>query len=108
VGYHILCDEHVEPETVDLLEDDGHDAVHVQGVLELGVDDSALSEWAREHGYAILTNDRGFLKEKDHPGVTVLCYTDNRASAYELAEMVEELEAYFPTHDDLPDQCFLR
>ena len=68
MGYHILCDEHGEPETVDLLEDAGHDAVHVQGVLELGVDDSVLSEWARERDYAILTNDRGFLKKRTTRG----------------------------------------
>jgi hypothetical protein len=38
MGYRLLCDENVHPETVEHLEADGHDAVHVREVLSPGVD----------------------------------------------------------------------
>jgi hypothetical protein len=38
---------------------------------------------------ALLTNDRGFLDAADYPDLTVRCYTDHRATAYELTAMVE-------------------
>ena len=60
--FRILCDEHVEPQTVRYLQRSGHEAVHVRDVRSLGVDD-AVATYAREHGYSVLTNDRGFLDE---------------------------------------------
>ena len=105
--YRLFCDEHVEPQTVRYLERSGHEAVHVSDVLSLGIDDDAIAAYARDHGYAILTNDRGFLDDSRHPDVTVICYTDNRASAYDLAAMVEELSTYYPDQESLPRVTFL-
>jgi hypothetical protein len=55
----------------------------------------------------LLTNDRGFLDAADYPDLTVLCYTDNRASAYELTAMVAAATEYYPTQGDLPRVLFL-
>lgn len=107
MSYRILCDEHVEPQTVRYLNRSGHDATHVRDELALGADDDAIARVAREHGYAILTNDRGFLDPAAYPNLTILCYPDNRASAYELAALIDELSQYYPTNGDLPRVTFL-
>lgn len=107
MSYRILCDEHVEPQTVRYLRRAGHGAMHVRDELALGVDDEEIAQVARKGEYAILTNDRGFLDPERYPDITVICYTDNRATAYELAAMIEELTEYYPNHRDLPRVIFL-
>ncbi len=107
MSYRILCDEHVEPQTTRYLARAGHDAVHVQDVLSLGADDEDIASYANTEDRALLTNDRGFLEKATFPELTVLCYTDNRASAYELTGMIEELTEYYPDQESLPRVVFL-
>lgn len=81
MSYRILCDEHVAPQTTRYLNRSGHEAVHVQDALSLGVDDDDVAAYAVAENRALLTNDQGFLDPADYPDLTVLCYTNNRATA---------------------------
>lgn len=105
--YRILCDEHVDPQAVRYLERSGHDAVHVREALTLGVEDEHVADYASTENRVLRTNDRGFLDEARYPAITVLCYVDNRATAYELTAMIEELTDYYPTQEALPRVLFL-
>lgn len=107
MGYRVLCDENVSPQTVRYLERGGHDAVHVREVLHLGVDDPSLARHARENGRVILTNDSDLLDDEDYPDVKVLYFPDNRLSAYELSTMVGRVSAFYPDQADLPRMVFL-
>lgn len=107
MSYRILCDEHVEPQTVRYLERSGHTAAHVRDELSLGVDDEAVAEHAVDRDFVLLTNDRGFLDQSRYPNLTVLCYTDNEAEAYELSAMIEDVTTYYPTQEELPAAVFL-
>lgn len=107
MGYRILCDEHVEPQTIHYLSRGGHEAWHVQEVLSLGADDREVAAFAREKDAALLTNDRGFLDDEVYPDLSVLLYSDNRAQAYELAGMIDELTEYVPNQDNLPRVTYL-
>lgn len=107
MGYRVLCDENVHPETVDHLEADGHEAVHVPGALSTGVDDHSVAAYAREEGYLLLTNDTDFLDAETYPELTVLYFPDNRTGAYELASMVDRLAELVPEPERLPRTVFL-
>lgn len=107
MSYRILCDEHVAPQTTRYLNRSGHEAIHVQEALSLGVDDSDIATYAVAEERVLLTNDRGFLDLTEYPDLTVFCYTDNRASAYELTAMIETVTTYYPSQDDLPRVVFL-
>jgi len=105
--YRVLCDENVEPRTVDELERNGITAVHVNEEPGRSSDDPAVATYARDHGYAILTNDSDFLNPESYPGITVLYHPDNDASAHDLARRVVELTDIVPDQDDLPRETFL-
>ncbi|MDY7081684.1 MAG: DUF5615 family PIN-like protein [Halobacteria archaeon] len=107
MSYRILCDEHVEPQTVNHLENSGHTAEHVGDTVELSATDVELAEYARENGYIILTNDTDFLDDSMFPDTKVLYYSDNTCSAYELAQMVDERASYVPDQDNLQRVTFL-
>lgn len=107
MSYRILCDEHVAPQTTRYLNRSGHDALHVQDALSLGADDDEIAAYAVAENRALLTNDSGFLDSAAYPELTVLCYTDNKASAYELSAMIEALAEYYPDQSDLPRVQFL-
>lgn len=102
MGYRLLCDENAEPETVEYLEADGHDAAHVSEVLSTGADDEQVAAYAREDERVLVTNDTDFLNEERCPDIKVFHYTNNRTSAYELAEMIARVESYIPAQSDLP------
>ncbi|WP_049901796.1 DUF5615 family PIN-like protein [Halococcus agarilyticus] len=106
MAYRVLCDENVDPQTVQYLGRDGHEAAHVGTALPLSVGDDEIAAHARENGYVVLTNDTDFLGPSVYPDVTVLLYTDHRASAHELAAMVSELTTYYPSQDDLPRENY--
>jgi rRNA-processing protein FCF1 len=105
--YRIICDEHVEQQTVEYLRREGHEAVHVEGTLGLSTDDTEIGAYARENGHAVMTNDDDFLNDTKFPEITVLYYTDNERRAHELATMIAELTTYYPTQCDLPRIVFL-
>jgi hypothetical protein len=106
MSYRVLCDENVEPATVGELEALGTRAAHVNTEPGSGSDDEEIVDYARENGYVILTNDDDFLGDR-FPGVKVLFYPDNDASAHEVAARVLEVQEYYPTPADLPDEYIL-
>lgn len=107
MSYRVLCDENVEPATVGELESRGFTATHVNNEPGKGSDDPDVAAHAREHGYAILTNDTDLLDESEYPDVTVLFYSNNRVSAHELAQRVEKLASLIPDQSDLPRETYL-
>jgi predicted nuclease of predicted toxin-antitoxin system len=107
MAYRILCDENVDPHTVQYLEREGHEAIHVGEALALGVDDHEVAAYAHENEMVILTNDTDFLDPSLYPDQTVLFYTNNRIPAYELAALVTELTEYYPSQDDLPHELYI-
>lgn len=61
MGYRILVDENLDPQTVLFCRNRGHDAVHVEETLGKGTDDEVIAEYARNEDYVVVTNDRDFL-----------------------------------------------
>lgn len=59
--YRVLRDENVDPQTVQYLERDGHDATHANTALHASVNDATIANDARENGYPILTNNDDFI-----------------------------------------------
>ena len=107
MSFRIICDEHVEQQTVAYLKRDGHDAVHVETALSLSASDADIAAYAREHQRAVLTNDRNFLNIDSFPVITVLYYPDNERPAHELAAAIAEVASYHPSQADLPRTTFL-
>ena len=106
MSYRVLCDENVEPATVGELEALGTRAAHVNTEPGSGSDDGEIADYARENGYVILTNDDDFLGKR-FPGVKILDYPDNDASAHQVAARVLEVQEYYPTQGDLPEEYIL-
>lgn len=100
--YRILVDENTSPRIADLLSEKGHEAVHVSGTLETGVDDEAIVNYAREHGFVVLTHDDDFLLPAYRDTVSILYYSDDTMDAHEIATRVEEVIEYVPDQSDLP------
>jgi uncharacterized protein with PIN domain len=72
MGYRILVDENLDPQTVLFCRNRGHDAVHVEETLGKGTDDEEIAEYARNEDYVVVTNDRDFLDPERNRGLTVL------------------------------------
>lgn len=68
MAYRILVDENIDPQTADLLCDQGHDATHVEEALGKGTEDPPIVDHARENGYLVLTNDTDFSALNDGRG----------------------------------------
>lgn len=107
MGYRILCDENVPPQTVRYLRKAGHDAVHVSEVLGSGTDDPSVAAYASERNRLVLTNDADFLDDEKYPEQTVLYYPNNRLRPYEIAELVSEIHSALPEQANLPREVFL-
>lgn len=102
MAYRILVDENVDPQTADLLREEDHDAVHIEGTLGKGTEDPEIAAHAREHGYVVLTNDTDFLRPERREGVKVLYCPDNAMRADEIVALVGDLETMIPNQADLP------
>lgn len=92
-GYRVLVDENFSPRTAERLRERGHEAVASVNVDELGrgASDGAIAEYARERGYAVVTNDTDFLTPELEGRCQVLFVVDDTLLAHELAELVDRL-----------------
>jgi predicted nuclease of predicted toxin-antitoxin system len=102
MSYRILVDENIDPQTANLLQDQDHEAVHVEDTLGKGVDDPPIADYARENEYLVLTNDTDFLQPDRRRGLTILYCPENAMRAQRLASLVDTLAAIVPNSSDLP------
>lgn len=107
MSFRVCCDEHVPPRTVDYLEKDGHEAVHVRDVLEPGVDDDSIATFCTGSEYVLLTNDTDFLDSSTYPELSVLYYGNSDTPAYDLATAIAEVATYVNSTENLPRTTFL-
>ena len=84
-SYRILADENVERKAARYLDKRGHDMEMVVDVLEPGVTDETVVEYATETNRLVLTGDDDFLSR----GYPTLFQEDGQMSAFELAEIVD-------------------
>lgn len=84
-SYRILADENVERKASRYLEKRGHDVEMVVDVLEPGVTDEAVVEYATRTDRLVLTGDDDFLSE----GYPTLFQENGQMSAFELAEIID-------------------
>ena len=66
----LLFDPNLSPRLPRLLGDLFPESIHVGSVLELDSPDEEIWEYAREHGFVIVTKDRDFIrlsKDRGHP-----------------------------------------
>lgn len=96
----VPCDEHVPAAVANALESEGVEAVSVVDVLDPGTEDAGLLEFATDHGYVVLTNDRDFLDRSGHGGV--LYYDDQRVDSRELVLAVRTISEVMEP-DDVAD-----
>jgi len=102
MGYRVLIDENTSPTVADLLQDAGHDAIHVSRALEFGVSDAEIVEYARSRGAVVLTHDTDFLRPDVAVGVPILYYADDTLGPTTIVERVDELASFVPDSNDLP------
>lgn len=57
---NILLDMNLSPRLCPLLVGAGHDARHWSDTGRYNAPDTEIMEWAREHGFAVVTNDLDF------------------------------------------------
>ena len=104
--YRVLCDENVDPQTVQYLERDGHDDTRPHRTTRERRRHN-LAEYAKENTRLVLTNHDDFLSADAFPDVTVLYVPDDTLPAHDLASMVAVIASYCPEQDDLPRESFL-
>lgn len=107
MGYRILVDENVDPQTAGFLRDLGHDPDHVEATLGKGTKDPPIAEHAREHDLLVLTNDADFLRPDRRQGLRVLYVPENSMRAHEIATLVDELATLVPRQTDLPEVTWI-
>jgi len=56
----LLLDMNLSPEWIEVLEGDGHEALHWFDVGDPRADDGEILEWAESRGYTVFTNDLDF------------------------------------------------
>lgn len=100
--YRILVDENTSPRVAELLRGKGHDAAHVSEALEVGVTDGEIADYAREHGYVVLTHDDDFLLPEYTETISVLYYSNDTLDTYEIADRVDRITQYVSDPSDLP------
>ena len=88
-NFRILADENVERKAARYLDERGHDVELVVDILEPGVDDETVAEYAAETDRLILSADEDFLSG-GHP---TLFQEDGEMSAFDLAETVDAVAA---------------
>jgi predicted nuclease of predicted toxin-antitoxin system len=79
----LLFDENLSPRLVVLLADVYHDSVHVHQCGLGGADDSAIWEYAKKHGFSIVSKDSDFQERTilvGSPPKVVWLRTNNCAS----------------------------
>ena len=69
--YRVLVDENTSPRVAEALRGKGIDAEHVHEALSEGVDDDAITTFARDGGYVVLTHDADFLDAETRDNVRV-------------------------------------
>lgn len=105
MAFRFLIDENTDPNTALELRSRGHDAVAVRDVNALGTGtlDPEVIEYAREHGYVVLTSDKGFVPPANRVGVTVVFCQDDDLGPKEIGMLVDELVEYTPIRAELPE-----
>lgn len=89
MGYRILCEGNVAPQTVRYPEREGHVAFHVREALDLGTSDPGVAARAVVDDCGPLTTDADVLDAGAHRDVTVLYFPHNRLWAYDPATTVD-------------------
>ena len=64
---NFLLDENISPKTVQFLKELGHAAIHVREVNLRGASDDTVFEYAKQHGFVLITIDRDFGNILDYP-----------------------------------------
>ncbi len=62
----LLIDMNLTPRWASTLSSAGHDSVHWSAIGPIGASDSAICEYAREHGFVLITNDLDFPRILAH------------------------------------------
>lgn len=59
--FKVLCDVHISYKVVRFFESNGHEAVHINDILEgYYTKDSEISRYADENGFTVMTKDADF------------------------------------------------
>jgi len=70
--FKVLCDVHIAYRIVKFFESKGHEAVHVNNILDgYHTKDSEISRYANENGFTVMTKDADFKNShllKNSPG----------------------------------------
>ena len=62
----LLVDMNLTPRWIAALTEGGHEAVHWSSIGQIGAADSIICEYAREHGFVLVTNDLDFPRILAH------------------------------------------
>lgn len=59
--FKVLCDVHIAFKVAKFFEKQGYEAIHVNNILDsFHTKDSAISDYANQHGFTVLTKDIDF------------------------------------------------
>jgi len=107
MGYRILVDENLDPQTATLLIDRGFEADHVGETVGKGAGDAEIRTYCPQHDYLLLTNDTDFLRPEVRQELQVVYVPGNAPRAYNMAPRIEKLASIIPDQDDLPPLTWL-
>ncbi|MFQ3319868.1 MAG: putative nuclease of putative toxin-antitoxin system [Natronomonas sp.] len=99
MSYSLLADENIERATVDYLTKLGHDIVRVQDIPDLGqgATDDEVVAYGNQEGRLILSQDSDFFTDiNPEETAGVLAQRDQRLSAREVGDIIDEMAAYLP------------
>lgn len=97
--YRILVDENVDRRVADRLVADGHDAVHVEGVGDLGkgTADRAIATRSLETDRLVLTRDDDFLTDFDRSAYAGLLFVPDESMDHrEIGAAVTAIASLIP------------
>jgi predicted nuclease of predicted toxin-antitoxin system len=100
----ILIDMNLSPDLVNVLENDGFEAIHWPSVGEINARDRDIMTWAKSNGYIVLTHDLDFgtilaVTQAEAPSVVQIRIQDLLSSDFRtllisvLRQFTKELEA---------------
>lgn len=102
MGYRIIADENVEPQTRQYLRKLGHDTEWVGDTPELGLGatDREIAAYSTETSRLVLTQDNDFFTElQTEDSAGVLFQRDQTLTGREVGDIVNELSRYIPQAD---------
>ncbi|MDX2250281.1 MAG: DUF5615 family PIN-like protein [Bacteroidia bacterium] len=107
--FKVLCDVHIAYKVVRYFESKGHEAIHVNNMLDgFYTKDSEISHYANENGFTVMTKDADFKNSHllENSPVRLLKVSLGNIPTSRLIEILEANLNEIVTHFQM-EKCFI-